>query len=123
VITLILVTGHTLNCLNLKRATAGNAITEILRAEYLVEFQPGPSAVHVVELPLPRELPELPAFYVVESPRKLPVVDDVELSWGLPAVNPSSNITAALCCKAMYGNVVAASPRPCLWNQRSRWRS
>jgi hypothetical protein len=35
----------------------------------------------------------------------LPVVDVVDLSRELPAVDPSSNVTTALCCKAMYGNV------------------
>jgi hypothetical protein len=37
--------------------------------------------------------------------QKPPVVDVVELSRGLPAVDPSSNITTALCCKAMFGSV------------------
>jgi hypothetical protein len=37
--------------------------------------------------------------------QKPPVVDVVELSRGFPVVDPYSNITTALCCKAMYGNI------------------
>jgi hypothetical protein len=45
------------------------------------------------------------AIVATSTVRELPVVDVVELSRGLPAVDPSSNITTALCCKAMFGSV------------------
>ena len=67
----------TLNGLLLKRATddVGTASIE-MRAINVLDFQLGP-----------------------------PAVDVVELSRRLPEVDPDSNITTALCCKAMYGNV------------------
>jgi hypothetical protein len=68
----------TLNGLLLsKRATdVGNASMEI-RAVNVIDFQLGAS----------------------------PAVDVVDLSRELPTVDPSSNITTALCCRAMFGTI------------------
>jgi hypothetical protein len=84
--------------LNIKRATDFETTSTEFRVVDFLEFQVTPSAVDVVELP--QELPVV-------------VVDVVELSRRLPAVDPSSNMTAALCCKAMYGNLDVS--RVALW--------
>jgi hypothetical protein len=77
----ILFISLTVNVLLHKRATAdvepANMKIQLRRAVNILDFQPGPSAA----------------------------VDVVELSRRLPEIDPYSNITTALCCKAMYGNV------------------
>ena len=67
----------TLNAILLKLATAdvatANMKIQLRRAVNILDFLPGPSAA----------------------------VDVVELSRRLPEIDPYSNITTALCCKAM----------------------
>jgi hypothetical protein len=72
----ILFISLTVNVLLHKRATADVGPAN-MKIQLLLDFLPGPSAA----------------------------VDVVELSRRLPEIDPYSNITTALCCKAMYGNV------------------
>lgn len=50
---------------------------------------------------------------VVETISSTAVPDVIQLSRGLPAVDPKSNITTALCCKALFGEIDLS--RVALW--------
>jgi hypothetical protein len=87
----LIVIGLIINSLGLKR------VTDISTARKKVDF------VELSSLGRPSVSDYVDGIEQLEQ--KLAVVDVIELSRGLPAVDPSSNITTALCCKAMFGNV------------------
>jgi hypothetical protein len=94
-----IVVGLVLTCLNLSRLHLAGTSSSSLELEYY-ELR---ALKHMVPLVRP----------IVEPTSSTAIPDVLQLSRGLPTVDPSSNITTALCCKALFGEIDLS--RVALW--------
>jgi hypothetical protein len=86
----VIAVGLVLTCLNLSRLHLAGTSSSSLQLDYELR-----ALEHMVPLVRP----------LVETTSSASVPDVLQLSRGLPAVDPSSNITTALCCKALFGEI------------------